>query len=619
MASYPFTAIFEQEEMKLGLVLSVIDPRIGGVLIMGHRGTAKTTAVRALAEVLPPQKRVRGCTYGCDPDDQPSLCSDCSVRLEKGKRLTTERSPIRVVELPLGATEDRVCGSLDIERALHGTQAFAPGLLARAHRGFLYIDEVNLLEDHLVDLLLDVAASGRNVVEREGLSLQHPARFVLIGSANPEEGDLRPQLQDRFGLYVRVETIADAARRTEIIRRCEQFDRDAAAFHRAMAPGQARLRRRIVRARGSLPRVEASDEIVAAMASLCVRLEIVGHRGELTLLRAAKALAAFDGRLQVTPDDVRRVAVMALGHRLRRDVHGDMDSGVRIRHALDDPERERRRSSGAGAEDVVLPAAPAPLLRDICEVTEPGRSGQPPGKAYGPTMAARHKAQRVDWGATIRAAVPLQRLRPQAGAAQGIRIHEDDIRFRRHRPEARVLIMFVIDTSGSMAVNRIREAKGAVVRLLGEAYTRRHKVAVIAFRRGGAEVVLPPTRSSERARRALDGLAVGGATPLAAGIAAALEMARRVRRVEGREPRLVLLTDAGANTVAGRNGGDVWTELRRFCGRLRDESISSVLIDTRQPFLSRGAGEKLASLMGARYISLPRPDADSVYRAITSG
>ena len=236
-------------------------------------------------------------------------------------------------------------------------------------------------------------------------------------------------------------------------------------------------------------------------------------------------------------------------------------------------------------------------------------------------MARARPGQRIAIDATVRAAAPVQRLRaPLESGSVRIRIHADDLRFRQPRPESRVLIVFVIDTSGSMARNRIREAKGAVERLLREAHTRRHKVAVIAFRRGGAEIVLPPTRSSERARRELDGLAVGGATPLAAGIAAALEMARRARTVEGREPKLVLLTDGGANTPShGNHGAGVWTELARVCGAVRAESIPSVLIDTRQPYLSHGEGEKLASLLGARHVSLPRPDAESVYRAITSG
>jgi magnesium chelatase subunit I len=335
MHIYPFTAIVGQEEMKLALVLSVIEPQIGGVLILGHRGTGKSTAVRALADLLPPIQRVRGCPFGCDPAEPGQWCEQCRKRANGSRRLPVESGPVRVVELPLGATEDRVCGTLDLERALRaGRKAFEPGLLARAHRGFLYIDEVNLLEDHLVDLLLDVAASGRNVVEREGVSVTHPARFVLVGSGNPEEGDLRPQLLDRFGLHARTETILDVASRVEILRRREEFERNPDGFARAMEAQQECLRRRLSRARELLPRVRVDRELLLGAAELCLKLRADGHRGELTLIRAARALAAFEGREQVTAEDVGRLAVMALRHRLRSEASGGVDPAVRIERAV---------------------------------------------------------------------------------------------------------------------------------------------------------------------------------------------------------------------------------------------------------------------------------------------
>jgi magnesium chelatase subunit I len=336
MHVYPFTAIVGQEEMKLALLLAVIEPQIGGVLILGHRGTGKSTAVRALAELLPPIRRVKGCLFGCDPAAPGEWCEQCRKRSRGGsRRLPAESAPVRVVELPLGATEDRVCGTLDIERALRaGRKVFEPGLLARAHRGFLYIDEVNLLEDHLVDLLLDVAASGRNVVEREGVSVTHPARFVLVGSGNPEEGDLRPQLLDRFGLNVRAETILDIAARVEIVRRREQFERDPAGFARAMEAQQECLRQRLIRARELLPQVRLDEELLLAVAELCLKLRADGHRGELTLIRAARALAAFEGRERATGEDVRRLAVMALRHRLTSEPRDGVDAAVRIERAM---------------------------------------------------------------------------------------------------------------------------------------------------------------------------------------------------------------------------------------------------------------------------------------------
>jgi magnesium chelatase subunit I len=331
---YPFTGLVGQEEMKLSLILNLIEPAIGGVMIMGHRGTGKSTAVRALADLLPPLIQVKGCLYHCDPDRTAELCAECAARLAAARRLPRERGPVPVVDLPLGATEDRVCGTLDIERALTaGVKAFEPGLLARANRGFLYIDEVNLLEDHLVDALLDVAASGRNVVEREGISLAHPARFVLVGSGNPEEGELRPQLLDRFGFHAEIRTITDLDERVEIVARREAFERDPAAFRAELEPQQAQLRKRITRARRLLGQTRIDQALLRRIAELCLLLKIDGHRGELTMARAARALAAFEGRTKVTMDDARRVAVMSLRHRLRQDPLDRVESGLRIEQA----------------------------------------------------------------------------------------------------------------------------------------------------------------------------------------------------------------------------------------------------------------------------------------------
>jgi magnesium chelatase subunit I len=335
-SAFPFAAIVGQEEMKLALILNAIDPHIGGVLIMGNRGTGKSTAVRAIADLLPEITRVKGCVYGCDPTNSAGWCGGCLERRNGGTRLPAVRGRVPVVELPLGATEDRVCGSLDIERALRdGVKALQPGLLARANRGFLYIDEVNLLEDHLVDLLLDVAASGWNCIEREGISVRHPARFVLAGSGNPEEGELRPQLLDRFGLHVKVGTELDIKARIEIVRRRERFERDPGAFRLEMEPEQASLRRKLIRAKRLLAGVEMEDGILARIGELCIRLGIDGHRGELTIARAARALAAFEGRRRVAAGDARRVAVMSLRHRLRKDPLGEIDAGSRIERALE--------------------------------------------------------------------------------------------------------------------------------------------------------------------------------------------------------------------------------------------------------------------------------------------
>jgi magnesium chelatase subunit I len=332
---FPFSAIVGQDEMKLALLIAATDASIGGVLVFGDRGTGKSTAVRALAALLPQMHVVVGCRYGCDPD-ATSLCEDCRTR-QTDAPLKSKLAPVPVVDMPLGATEDRVVGALDLERALsRGEKAFEPGLLARAHRGFLYIDEVNLLEDHLVDLLIDVAASGENVVEREGLSVRHPARFVLVGSGNPEEGELRPQLLDRFGLSVEVKTPQDLASRVQVVRRRDEFERDPVTFAKKWSREEGRQRRHILAARERLATTTVPDATLERAAKLCMRLGTDGLRAELTLIRAARALASLDGDATVGDSHLRRVAPSALRHRLRRDPLDESGSTLRVERALID-------------------------------------------------------------------------------------------------------------------------------------------------------------------------------------------------------------------------------------------------------------------------------------------
>ena len=330
MTAYPFTAIVGQDEMKLALTLTAVDPGLGGVLVLGDRGTGKSTAVRALAQVLPPITVVKGCPVN---SAQPQDCPEW-MDLEGAEQV--ERST-PVVDLPLGVTEDRVTGALDIERALtQGEKAFEPGLLARANRGYLYIDEVNLLEDHIVDLLLDVAQSGVNLVERDGLSIRHAARFVLVGSGNPEEGELRPQLLDRFGLSVEVASPRDIETRVTVSQRRDAFDQDRDAFLAEWQPAEDDLRARIMAARRLLPQVAAPSSALYDAAALCIALGSDGLRGELTLIRAARALAALEGETRVTRAHLRQIAPMALRHRLRRDPLDEAGSTTRVQRQLDE-------------------------------------------------------------------------------------------------------------------------------------------------------------------------------------------------------------------------------------------------------------------------------------------
>ena len=332
---FPFSAIVGQDAMKMALLIAAVDPTIGGVMVFGDRGTGKSTAIRALAALLPPMRVIVDCAFGCDPASPSNWCDHCRA-VHSVAEVKSRRVPVPVVDMPLGATEDRVVGALDLERALaQGIKAFEPGLLARANRGFLYVDEVNLLEDHLVDLLIDVAASGENLVEREGLSVRHPARFVLVGSGNPEEGELRPQLLDRFGLSVEVKTPTDLPTRVEVVKRRMAFEHDRDAFVADWKKEEEKLRRRIVKATDRLPTIGVPDTAVENASRLCMELGADGLRGELTLIRAARAVASLDGGSAVEDVHLRRVACASLSHRLRRDPLDESGSSARVERAVD--------------------------------------------------------------------------------------------------------------------------------------------------------------------------------------------------------------------------------------------------------------------------------------------
>lgn len=330
--TYPFAAIVGQEQLKHALLLSAVDASLGGVLALGDRGTGKTTAVRGLAALLPEVEAVKGCRYNCSPDSQKAQCKECAEKTE----LKPHKIAVPVVDLPLGVTEDRVLGALDIEKALvNGEKSFEPGLLADANRGFLYIDEVNLLEDHLVDVLLDVAVSGWNVVEREGLSLRHPAKFVLIGSGNPEEGDLRPQLLDRFGLSVDVSTPVEISQRVEVIKRRDAYERNPEEFVQKWKSETSKLRNRIKRAKDLISEVEVNDQMLGLIAEICIALGTDGLRGELTLIKSARAEAAWSGDLKVDEKHIIKMAPSSLGHRLRRNPLDDSRGMVRVERILE--------------------------------------------------------------------------------------------------------------------------------------------------------------------------------------------------------------------------------------------------------------------------------------------
>ncbi len=332
---FPFTAIVGQEEMKLALILNVIDPKIGGVMIMGDRGTGKSTTIRALADLLPEIDVVEGDPFNSDPQDPDLMSDDVKEKIQQQIPIEVVKKKVQMVDLPLGATEDRVCGTIDIEKALsEGVKAFEPGLLAKANRGILYVDEVNLLDDHLVDVLLDSAAGGWNTVEREGISIRHPAQFVMVGSGNPEEGELRPQLLDRFGMHAEIRTVKEPDLRVQIVEQRGEFDGNPAEFNNKYQPDQDKLQEKIVAAQNLLPQVKLDYDLRVKISEICSELDVDGLRGDIVTNRAAKAIAAFEARTEVTIDDIRRVIVLCLRHRLRKDPLESIDSGYKVQKSV---------------------------------------------------------------------------------------------------------------------------------------------------------------------------------------------------------------------------------------------------------------------------------------------
>jgi len=624
---YPFTALVGQEPLKTALLLNAVYPAIGGVLVRGEKGTAKSTAARALRALLPPLRLVEGCPFHCDPDAPWPECPHCGAA---GESRTVEAT-VPFIHLPLGATEDRVLGTLDFERALReGRRAFQPGLLAAAHRGILYIDEVNLLPDHLVDVLLDAAALGVNTVEREGISATHPARFLLIGTMNREEGDLRPQLLDRFGLMVEVVGSRDPEVRAEVVRRRLAFESDPTAFAARWEGEQDLLRRRIAEARDRLPRAALDDALLAVISRLCCEFEVDGLRADIVMHKTARALAALDERTAATTEDVRGAAQLVLPHRQRRrpfeQPHLDRqrldDSLARLqspseRKGETAPPSESfpQDAENTEGERVFAPVAPQPVRR--IEVAPPagascstprGRRNPTPTHARGHYVraVADEKATDLAVDATIRAAV----LR--GGQVDGRPVIEKGDLHRKERAgRTGTLILFVVDASGSMAARRRMElVKGAVLGLLQSAYEQRDEVGVIAFRGPLADVLLPPTRSVELADRTLRELPTGGRTPLAHALVTAGALLRRARPEV--PALLVLVSDGKANVPLPDTTGDPWQQTLAAARELAGEGLPALVLDADAGFVRMGRATELAQALGAECLPLDGLSAETL-------
>lgn len=646
MAGYPFTAIVGADDMALALILTAVAPDVGGVLVRGEKGTAKSTMVRALVEVLPEQRVVAGCRFGCDPEQPYSQCPDGPHGMDSKSTLRAAR----LVELPVGATEDRVIGALDLGKVLSsGKVDFEPGLLATANRGILYVDEVNLLHDHLVDLLLDAAAMGQNTVERDGISVTHQAQISLVGTMNPEEGELRPQLLDRFGLTVEIAASRDPKARAEVVRRRLAFDANQESFATGYSDDQAALHERIVITRTLLSSVELTDTALDTIARVCAGFEVDGMRADIITARAARAHAAWEGRTQVTRADIRAAARLALPHRRRRNpfdapgldedlldrllgedepsppddtdpqgpppvdaLHsGDDAASVEHDETRDQPSPDQSDGTPAHSEpDAELPA-PAPT--GVASINTPFRVRDFTVRGVGRGEAGRRSRAITDSGRTIRAAtqrpgplhlpatVTAAAVRRARGDSDATRFTKADLRTAVREGHESNLILLAVDASGSMgARRRMEEVKTAVLSLLTDAYQRRDRVGLVTFRGHQAELTLPPTSSIEAAAACLQNMPHGGRTPLAEGLITAAHTLRIERiRDPRRRPLLVLLTDGRATS-----GLDALQRARTIADRWPSTHVQSVVVDCETGMFRMGLAADLSERMGADYVAL---------------
>ncbi len=635
-ALFPFTAIVGQDNLKTALIVNAVDPGVGGVLIRGEKGTAKSTIARSLADLLPEIEAVADCPYSCDPKAPADQCPYCSTSADR----SSVRRRMRVVALPANATEDRVAGTLDVEHALrHGKRRFEPGVLAEAHRGILYIDEVNLLDDHIVDLLLDAAAMGINTVEREGISFSHPARFMLIGTMNPEEGDLRPQLLDRFGLCVDAEALMDVPSRTDIVRRRLEWERDPESFLKRYEVQQQKLSAEIAAAKELLPDVRTPDGQLTAAAAICIELDVRSHRADIVMVRAARALAALDGRQEVSEQDLRRAALPALAHRMRRrpfeESRLDPECIEQALHASDRDEKQDRPESDetqpetkeTGEQLFEIGGAPDLQLNSSGNRCEPSGAGRRSKTATGGgrgrySRSARpsgpYRAGDIAVDATLRAAVSHQ---PAKQDEKPLEVQPAHVRVKRRTGPAGTTVVIVVDASGSMAASRrMAAAKGAALSLLQDAYVKRNRVALLAFRDQQAEVLLQPTDNVDLAHDHLKDMPTGGRTPLAHGLGGALELAHQAR-LRDADTRImtVLISDGKANVPYADRPGEGVTPFDEAVDVARQLVLSDsglLVLDTEDDFLSLGLARRLADASGSDYVRLSHIEAGEIEGAV---